>query len=91
MATNTPAHPEPGANWRFALAIGLPIGVAIPTSRGVTEGLEPSLGHWGAFLVKLGRGRDAGGVDGVGGIPAARPGDGPLTPNPALAADGGGT
>jgi hypothetical protein len=35
------------------LIIGLSIGVALPISRGVAQALEPSLGHWGAFLVSV--------------------------------------
>ena len=31
--------------------IGVAIGLAVPTSQGVTHALEPALGHWGAFLV----------------------------------------
>jgi hypothetical protein len=45
---------KPGArDWRFALTIGISIGVALPLSRAVTQGLEPSLGHWGAFLLSV--------------------------------------
>ena len=49
----TPATPQPGLNWRFALCVGLPIGVAVPVSQGVTKWLEPDLGHWAAFAVSL--------------------------------------
>jgi hypothetical protein len=41
-------------DWRFALTIGLSIGAALPTSRGVERALEPTLGYWGAFLVSIG-------------------------------------
>ncbi len=38
------------AGWRYPLALGLSIGVAIPLSRAVAANLEPSLGAWGVAL-----------------------------------------
>jgi hypothetical protein len=52
MAETPENKPQP-KHWRFALTIGLSIGVALPLSRGVTQALEPSLGHWGAFLLSV--------------------------------------
>jgi hypothetical protein len=48
---DTPENKPPARDWRFALTIGLSIGVALPLSRGLTQALEPSLGHVGAFLL----------------------------------------
>jgi hypothetical protein len=48
-----PQGTPPARDWRFALTIGLSIGVALPTSRGVEKALEPTLGYWGAFLVSV--------------------------------------
>ncbi len=50
MAETPQNRPAP-RDWRFALTIGISIGVALPVSRAVTQGLEPGLGHWGAFLL----------------------------------------
>jgi hypothetical protein len=49
----TPENKPAATNWRFALIIGVSVGVALPMSRGVTQALEPSLGHWGAFLLSV--------------------------------------
>jgi hypothetical protein len=38
-------------NWRFALALGLTIGLSLAASREAESDLEPSLGRWGAALV----------------------------------------
>jgi hypothetical protein len=51
--------------WRFPLAVGLAIGLALPVSRSVGTNLEPSFGFWGAFALST----VAAGV--VGGIVAA--------------------
>lgn len=48
---DTPQNKPPARDWRFALIIGVSIGVGIALSRGVTQALEPGLGHWGAFLL----------------------------------------
>lgn len=50
---DAPKDQPPAVNWRFAVPIGMSIGPAIPTSQAVTHALEPSLGHWGAFLVSI--------------------------------------
>ena len=51
--SSTPESKPPGRDWRFALIIGVSIGIAMPLSRGVTQLLEPGLGHWGAFLLSV--------------------------------------
>ena len=40
-------------DWRFPLSLGLTIGLALPTARGVRDALEPSLGSGGAFALSL--------------------------------------
>jgi hypothetical protein len=47
--TKTPANRD----WRFALSIGLAIGLGLAVARNVKEALVPSLGDWGAFTVSL--------------------------------------
>ena len=39
---DAPKDQPPAVNWRFAVPIGLSIGLAIPTSQGVTHALEPN-------------------------------------------------
>jgi hypothetical protein len=43
----------PTLNWRFALVVGLSIGLAIPTSQEVHRAVEPSIGKLGAVLVSI--------------------------------------
>jgi hypothetical protein len=46
-----PRNTPQAKDWRFPLAIGLTIGLALPIARDVEHALEPSLGYWGAFAV----------------------------------------
>jgi hypothetical protein len=52
MAT-APQNTTPARDWRFPLSIGLAIGVALPTTRGVQSALEPGLGFGAAFAISL--------------------------------------
>jgi hypothetical protein len=44
---------SPAKDWRFPLSLGLTIGLALPTARGVRDALEPSLGSGAAFALSL--------------------------------------
>ncbi len=43
----------PSKNWRFPLAVGGGMGAGTAAARAVELNLEPSFGHWGAYLVGL--------------------------------------
>jgi hypothetical protein len=47
----TPQDTPPIKDWRFALAIGLSLFLALAASAEVKSALEPSLGGWGAALI----------------------------------------
>jgi hypothetical protein len=47
----TPPVKDWPKNWRFALAMGSSIGLALAASREAESALEPSLGRWGAVLL----------------------------------------
>ena len=52
MAT-APQNAPPVRDWWLPLSIGLAIGVALPTARGVQSAAEPGLGFGGAFAISL--------------------------------------
>ena len=57
---------SPAKDWRFPLSLGLTIGLALPTARGVRDALEPSLGSGAAFAVSLVAAAAIGGLVGLG-------------------------
>jgi hypothetical protein len=42
---DAPQAKAPAKDWRFPFTIGLSIGFALPTARGVVQALEPTLGY----------------------------------------------
>jgi hypothetical protein len=50
---SAPQKTAASRNWRFPLAIGLAIGLALPVAQAVGTNLEPSLGYWAAFALRV--------------------------------------
>jgi hypothetical protein len=48
-----PQGTRPKYNWRWAVLVGVAIGVGLHTSRWVQQALEPSIGKFGANSVSL--------------------------------------
>jgi hypothetical protein len=53
-------------NWRFPLALGLAIGMAVPLARAVRMNLEVSLGSWGSLALSLAVAAAVGGLVALG-------------------------
>ena len=62
---DTPENKPAQRDWRFALIMGVSIGTGLGISRGVTEALEPGLGHWGALLLSAVAAGVGGGLAGL--------------------------
>jgi hypothetical protein len=50
---NAPQNPIPGRDWRSPLVLGLSIGLGLGVARAVGSALEPGVGYWWAFAIRL--------------------------------------